>query len=149
MGRRGPIPFDDRRRSLLGLPRARKQRLKLSPRAPRPPTWLDQEARAEWRRVVPGLDRLGVLAEVDRAILTAYCCAWSRYVDASRALQASGFVVAGYRGAERKHPLYPVCREAGVLVRELAKELYLTPAARMRAELPAGLVEDVEPDEIL
>ncbi|MFY3807708.1 hypothetical protein ACOS9C_25865, partial [Escherichia coli] len=26
--------------------------------APKPPTWLSTEAKAEWRRIVPGLQRL-------------------------------------------------------------------------------------------
>lgn len=52
------------------------------PLSPEPPDWLDAEARAEWERVIPLLDEIGVLARLDRSSLAAYCSLWSKYVEA-------------------------------------------------------------------
>lgn len=135
MGARGPAPLPDNVRQLRGNPGGRPapSRLKLPPRAPTPPTWFDAEAKAEWKRVVPQLDRMGVLATVDRAILSAYCETWSVYVKARRELRKKGLIVD-----DRKNPLWQIFRESGTQLRELAKELYLTPTARLRSDISEG-----------
>jgi phage terminase small subunit len=75
MGRRGPLPEPDKLRLLRGNPSKTPPRwqVKARPVAPTPPTWLDREARAEWRRVTPELERLGLLSHIDRGMLTLYC----------------------------------------------------------------------------
>ena len=47
--------------------------------APQPPSWLSTEARAEWRRIVPELTRLRLIATIDRGSLAAYCTCWAHY----------------------------------------------------------------------
>lgn len=44
------------------------------------PSHLDKEAKVEWRRISKQLLQLGLLTEIDRAALAAYCQAWSRWV---------------------------------------------------------------------
>ena len=61
--------------------------------APDPPDWLSPEALAEWRRIVPALDALGVLKEADRAMVSADCETWSTYVTAIRQVRAEGVTV--------------------------------------------------------
>ena len=56
--------------------------------APAAPEWLDDEARAEWERVVPEMDRLKMLKGSSFSSLVAYCECWSRYLGASRELRA-------------------------------------------------------------
>jgi phage terminase small subunit len=46
--------------------------------APQPPSWLSREAKAEWRRVTPQLERLDLVNQEDRATLAAYCETWRR-----------------------------------------------------------------------
>ena len=60
--------------------------------APNPPTWLPREAKAEWRRVAPGLTRLDLLKEEDRAALAAYCVTWAKLADAARDPDSRQFV---------------------------------------------------------
>ncbi len=55
---------------------------------PSRPGWLSPEAKREWNRVAPELDRMGLLAEIDRALLAAYCECWATYVAAVKALRA-------------------------------------------------------------
>lgn len=44
------------------------------------PKHLDKEAKVEWKRISKQLLLLGLLTEVDRAALAAYCQAWSRWI---------------------------------------------------------------------
>ena len=53
---------------------------------PRCPTWLGQEGKAEWRRVVPKLGGLGMLSTVDRGALSQMCDAWDVFVTLRRRL---------------------------------------------------------------
>lgn len=155
MGRRGPAPMPDKVKELRGRTGHNDkvvQAVKPPPSAPNPPTWISAEARAEWRRVVPELDRLGVLATIDRAILTTYCTAWAKFVEAEASLKIKpargtatkdGLVVKDRDGDLRKHPGWQIYREAATLVAQLAKELYLTPVARLRVTKP----EDADGEE--
>ncbi|MFF7365827.1 phage terminase small subunit P27 family [Streptomyces sp. NPDC008125] len=139
MGTRGPIPQPDNVRALRGNPGGRPapKRVAARPGAPSPPTWLDTEAKAEWRRVVPELDRLGVLAKVDRAALTTYCAAWSKFAAAEKLLQQDDLVAERRAGnGPAKHPGWQIWREAATTTAMLAKELFLTPAARLRSVKP-------------
>jgi P27 family predicted phage terminase small subunit len=136
-------------RALRGNPGGRPspKRVTAKPSAPNPPSWLDREAKAEWRRVVPDLDRLGVLAQVDRAVLATYCSSWAKFVQAEQAIQRDGITVIGHRGAERKHPAWQQWREAAGVVAQLSRELFASPNARLRSIKPEG--DDEQEDDIL
>lgn len=112
-----------------------KKPVKFPPAAPEPPADLDTEAVAEWKRVVPELDSKGLLAKVDRGVIASYCRAWSHACAAETWLR-DGLVFVDDDGNERKSPMWQVWREATVLMTALAKELLLTPNARLRATMP-------------
>ncbi|WP_417208440.1 phage terminase small subunit P27 family [Antarctobacter sp.] len=59
---------------------------KPQPACPEPPDHLKGEARAEWDRVCGQLCALGILSQIDRAALAAYCQAYGRWVQAETAL---------------------------------------------------------------
>lgn len=46
------------------------------------PSWLDDEAKKEWRRLVPELKSLELLTNVDVTSLAIYCDAVSKYISA-------------------------------------------------------------------
>ena len=113
------------------------------PKVPSPPRKLTGEAKAEWRRVVPELDKLGLLALVDQALLVQHCEWWAK----ERAYQAeidaldepyiftpSGRLVA--------HPVFALHREASDRVSRLADKLFLTPVSRLRASMAAKEADD-------
>jgi P27 family predicted phage terminase small subunit len=108
----------------------------LYPGAPAAPTWLSTEAKAEWKRVVPELDELGILARVDRAVLAAYCDAWAKFVLASRALDSDGLLRVDRWDRTGKHPLWSCWRDASGLVAQLARLIGASPEARLRMNLP-------------
>lgn len=51
---------------------------------PECPAHLSADAREEWVRITPHLEQLGLITEIDRAALAAYCSAWGDYVWAER-----------------------------------------------------------------
>lgn len=91
--------------------------------APQRPDWLTGDSLAEWNRIVPELDRLGILTCVDGGILEAYCVTY-------------GAIVAAVRSNEP-----PKAALLGQL-RAYAAELGMTPAARAKLIIPKGKEDD-------
>lgn len=117
---------------------------------PQPPSHLDPVARNEWRRVVPELIDIGVLARVDTATLAAYCQAYSRWVKAELELQAHGTLTyVSETGVIRLHPAVGAAEKAMAQVRLFAQEYGLTPASRARVQAHIDGEEDEEEDDIL
>lgn len=52
------------------------------------PTHLAEEAKREWRRITKHLEVLGLISQIDRAALAAYCTAWGDYVWAELRIEA-------------------------------------------------------------
>ncbi|WP_224275809.1 phage terminase small subunit P27 family [Streptomyces sp. LS1784] len=94
---------------------------------PNPPTWLTREAAAEWKRVVPGLARLGLLKPEDRAALASYCEAWSVFVEATQVLKVEGLTIEAKQGL-LPHPAVGIQRAAGRELRSWAAHFGLTPS---------------------
>jgi P27 family predicted phage terminase small subunit len=99
----------------------------------KPPDWFDVEARAEWDRIVPGLEALDILKPEDRAMLSVYCVTWSRYVAAVKQYRTEGITLVN-PGSRRvhKHPAVGVAEVAGSQLRTFAAEFGLTPSAEQR-----------------
>lgn len=96
--------------------------------APNPPTWLSPEASAEWRRVLPGLQRLDMLKPEDRAVLAAYCETWSTFVTATRIVAVEGLTIEAKQGT-LPHPAVGIARNAGRELRAFAGQFGLSPVA--------------------
>src|SRR5262245_39786622 len=78
-----------------------------NPNEPRPPIAVppcpklirgDPIAHKEWRRITRELYRLGLVTNLDRAAVTAYCALWSRWIDAEEKVRQKGTVVKGSEG---------------------------------------------------
>lgn len=129
---RGPMPSDNPRR------RNKKPDLGLSTieaKAPAVPKELKGEARAEWKRIVPELERVGLLAKVDRALLIRYCSAWASWhrINAELEKPETTLLVAGRDGSMIRNPLYLLKAQAQREVDESARLLGLTPTGRLRS----------------
>ncbi len=96
---------------------------------PDPPAWLPAEARAEWQRVVPELQRLQLLKPLDRAALTAYCLTWQRLVDAQAQIAGGKLTTAGSQGQLVEHPAVKIFQAASKELRAWCHEFGLTPSA--------------------
>jgi phage terminase small subunit len=81
------------------------------------PEWFPADARLEWDRIVPELDRLGVLTSVDAATVEAHCLTYGEIVATVKAGQPLKAALLGQ-------------------MRAYASELGLTPAARAKMIVP-------------
>jgi P27 family predicted phage terminase small subunit len=138
MGRRGPPPKPRALKKLEGT--FRKDRdggevLEPPPGMPARPTWLDKEACAEWDRVVPQLEELGVLTGLDGGALERYCVAHSNWVNAQLDVQKRGRMLETPFGPQ-KNPMLKVAQDERSSARLLAGELGLSPSARSRVKMP-------------
>ncbi len=137
MGARGPVGFPDKVHELHGTrPRSTRRgaaaSVKLAPAAPAPPEWLSEAARAEWQRLVPELDRQGLVAVVDQPILAAYCASVGVLERAATELaDCDSITVEGARGAV-KAPQFLAWRDASMLTATLAAKVFATPETRVR-----------------
>lgn len=101
--------------------------------APSCPTWLDREAKAEWRRIVPELERLGLLTVVDRAALTCYCLAWSELNEATRVLKRDRRSKKVRKDEPlTPHPALAAQRSAWKAVKDFCALFGLDPSSRTR-----------------
>ncbi len=98
------------------------------------PSWLDKDAKAEWRRIVKALSDLDLLKATDVGVLASYCIAYSRWVAAERKIAAEGTVIkmTGSQGQEKwvKHPALMVSSEAQKQMLRAGSLLGLNPVDR-------------------
>ena len=103
---------------------------------PKPPAWLSREALAEWKRVLPELQRLGITKELDAAALTAYCETWELFKQARDEVAESGITIVnrGSNGAEQyaPNPAVGTMLKASQQLRAWCAEFGLTPSAEMK-----------------
>ena len=50
--------------------------------APSCPSWLEPEAKKEWKRMAKTLESIGILTEIDKAAFSGYCQAYARWREA-------------------------------------------------------------------
>ena len=133
MGRRGPAPTPTKVKRLRG--ETRPSRLNLhepipSAELPRMPTDMDPDAKAVWRRVIRDMRHTGVIRSADADVLRCYCEAVSRYAAAARLYAQTG-PLTRRDGNLVKNPLHQVARDNADEVRQFARELGLSPSARV------------------
>lgn len=93
------------------------------------------EARAEWERIGPHLQKLGLISQIDRAALVAYCVAWGRYVYAQRKLtelEDAGLVEKTPSGYKQIGVWLQIANRCSAELRAFLSEFGMSPAARSR-----------------
>lgn len=139
MGARGPLPKPTALKVLEGNPGKRplnRAEPKPRPVAPKCPAWLLLEAKREWRRVAPELERLGLLTVVDGTALAGYCQAYARWREAEAALSEHGLTFATDKGYVCVRPEVAIAQRSLQLVKGFCAEFGLTPSSRGRMTLP-------------
>lgn len=96
------------------------------------PDWLVGEAAKEWKRVVPLLEEVRVLTELDQSMLAMYCAAHGLAVEATRRYLKEGLLPKAKGLMKHKHPLIKVAQEARAQALRLGAEFGLSPASRTR-----------------
>ena len=112
------------------------------------PAHLSPTAKAEWKRLARVLNRIGVVTQVDRAVLAAYCQAYGRWVEAERKLQETPTLIKLPSGYIQPSPWLGIANKQLELMHRCMGELGLSPVSRSRVhKLPSLGPKPWEPDE--
>lgn len=143
MGRRGPAPTPTKILALRDswLAKTRNDEPKPPVSTPRCPSWLDVEAKARWKHIVPKLADMGLLAAIDGDALVNYCQTWSRWKQAEQFIAQHGpvYPIKDDKGNVKYLQQVPQVSIAKGLVQVLSRyqqEFGMTPSARTRIEVP-------------
>ncbi len=142
-----------------------KNEPKPAPIAPKCPTFLSKDAKKEWKRVAPQLERLGLLTQIDMVALAGYCesyaqwkeavefmhefgttyTLWERNDDGSIKVDVHGNPVMRYM---QQFPQVSIANKALTQIKAFCTEFGLTPSSRSRIQVP-GAQEGEDPMEAL
>jgi len=131
---RGRKPKPNELKILQGNPGRRKIQATPKPdkAVPDCPEWLPGEAKKEWARIVPELEKLGLVSRLDMAALSAYCCAWAQMKAAEELIEIEGMTIKTATGYLQSHPALGIASTAMKHVRAFAAVLGLSPSDRTR-----------------
>ena len=145
MGVVGRPPKPTRLKQLQGNPGKRP----LNKREPHPesgaptrPEWLLPEAKREWNRVVPELERMGLLAKIDRAMLAGYCQCWGMYVEALKDIEKNGTTFVTDKGYEGPRPSVGIATKMLSQIATFSAKFGFTPSDRSRIAVPPASEAD-------
>lgn len=107
---------------------------------PTPPGFLCDDAKVEWGRVCSTLSAAGLMTELDRAALAAYCTAYGRWAQAERALNRmaakdelnAALLIKTSNGNAIQNPLVGIANKAMSDLVRYCTEFGMTPSARSR-----------------
>lgn len=134
-------------KALGGNPGKRKpNKSEPKPKAKRPscPKHLTGEAKKEWNRMSKQLYELGLLTEVDRAALAAYCQAWGRWVEAEEEMRKPDFRMITTTDSNYPvvSPWLNIATNAMKQMKGFLTEFGMTPASRSRVQAPTKEEDD-------
>ncbi len=136
--RRGPKPAPAHLKLLRGNPGKRpinRREPKPPSRIPTCPDHLTAAARKEWKRITVQLDAAGLLTELDRTGLAAYCVAYARWCDAEKKLATFGVVIKSPNNWPIQSPYLAIANKAMAQLQGSLAEFGLSPSARTRLEV--------------
>lgn len=97
-----------------------------------PPPHVEGTARAEWLRVAEQLKNAGLTTFLDHAIMEQYCVTYAMWRSAVDEAEKSGLVQVTSSGYSQQTGNFTVATKLAKELRDIAKELGMTPAARGR-----------------
>jgi len=108
MGERGPQPKPTAIRELEGNPSGRPYN-KREPKPKKvidvsPPSWLTEQAKTYWDRVIPILANMGVLTEADLPLLERYCDCLADWKFCREFLLKAGSICYPIYDGDKVHP---------------------------------------------
>lgn len=124
MGQRGPQPKPANVHLLHGNPSKKPlaallDEFKPEVEIPDCPGWLWPEAKKEFKRITPELERYGLISLLDRSAIVRYCQAWAEYVWAKKMLARD------MKAAEQRRGAFEAAEDAKVLQAEKVGDTYI------------------------
>ncbi|HEX2257470.1 MAG TPA: phage terminase small subunit P27 family [Afifellaceae bacterium] len=107
--------------------------------APTCPAHLSSTAKAEWKRLARQLHVLGIISQLDRAALAAYCQAYGRWAEAENRLKETPTLIKLPSGYIQPSPWLAIANKQLELMHKYMGELGLSPASRSRVSAMPSL----------
>jgi P27 family predicted phage terminase small subunit len=103
--------------------------------APKCPSWLEPDAKKEWRRLSKELEAMGLLTQVDMAAFAGYCQAYARWKEAEEFISKHGSILKTASGYIQQIPQVSIAQQNLKQMRNFCSELGLSPSARSRLNI--------------
>ncbi len=147
MGARGPTPKPTALKLLEGNPGKRdvnkdEPKYSLTDGSRKPPPWMGAYGKKEWKRILPLLEKNGLLTDADYMALSGYCQSVDTWVEAEKLKRTEGLTATTSKGFEIQHPAVSIASNALASMLKFAREFGLTPSSR--ADLKAERFEENE-----
>lgn len=150
MGLRGPTP----KPTAIVMLEGNRGKRPLNKREPKPAntaphcaSYLDKEARREWRRLMPILQRMRVLTEADYIALGNLCQCYSTMVKAQEQLSKTGLLFKHKTSSYiQQSPLLSIVNQCVDTITRLCREFGLTPSSRTRIQTAENEKASDQPD---
>ncbi len=149
MAQRGRKPTPTAIKVLEGNPGKRELNMnepKPKTKAPRCPTWLEEEAKKEWKRLSKQMEQLGILTEIDMAAFSGYCQAYARWKEAEEFITKHGTIVKTPSGYWQQVPQVSIAQTYLKIMNKFCEQFGLTPSSRSR--IIANDLDSKESDEM-
>jgi P27 family predicted phage terminase small subunit len=133
---KGPPPKPTALKLLEGNPGKRalnQSEPTLAVAEPTCPEHLDEDAKREWKHIVPILMKMRVLTEADEAMLGIWCQTYSTLMDLQRRIAKTGTLYTTKKGGfVQSNPLFLQMLKCINVIGKISAEFGLTPSARVR-----------------
>lgn len=152
MAQRGRKPKPTALKMLEGNPGGRPLNTKEpnpEKKAPRCPSWLEDEAKKEWKRMAKVLEQMGLLTEMDMAAFAGYCQAYARWKEAEEFLTQHGSMVRTPNGYLQQVPQVSIAQTNMKIMLKFCEQFGLTPSARSRIVGGENSDEEDEMEKLL
>lgn len=108
------------------------------PKRARPtcPSFLSKDAKALWKKLIPELDRLGLMTVVDTSALSSFCQAWAEFKWTTETLEAEGRTLESPKRGTYPHPAVAMQRSAMQQIRAFSALFGFDPSSRSRISVP-------------
>ena len=111
------------------------------------PTWLEPEAKKEWKRLAPSLEAMGVLTQADLTAFAGYCQAYARWKEAEEFISQHGSIFQTPSGYVQQVPQVSIAQQNLKIMQSFCSEFGLTPATRARIIANGGGKDDSNSDD--
>lgn len=109
---------------------------------------MDDVGKREYKRVTVLLNELPI-ADLDRTLVAIYCNSYSKYIQATKDIDANGITMleADSNGSKRKkkNPAVAIMSEMSREIRNIANSLGMTIDSRMRLVAPQQQTKEDDP----
>lgn len=124
----------------------KEEKLKLANDKIKPPSWLDDIAKKEFKRIVKEMDNIDLLTNIDVASLAIACDAYSKYIKATEGINSTNLLIKyTNKGGNTNliaNPYIQIAAKYAELYKKYCVELGLTPSSRLRMTVISKEDED-------